>query len=366
MTEERDISGYALPFTAAAALTVCCGGSPESNIFIFPTFLLAGLSAFTLMHPIHYSLSQKTLFTLMVVLASSIGLVCGFTSVMTGQSTNQDLGFPASAALQAGEWLRTQISLIPFSQSETNAVISALITGDKSTLSGSTIQAFRDSGASHILALSGLHLGIIYGILTWCLKPLGKTRRAIIIRSLIIVSSCGFYTLATGAGASITRALLFIIIGETARLHNRARSLRNTLMASLLIQTALSPEQTATPGFQLSYMAIAGIAYIHPWLKGLWPEGKDFPIMRKIWSSLSMSISCQITTAPIAYLYFHSFPVHFMLTNLIALPLTVIIIPASLVTIILSISGICPDILLNTTEALIILMTRALDIISSM
>lgn len=178
--------------------------------------------------------------------------------------------------------------------------------------------------------------------------------------------SCGFYTLATGAGPSVTRAFLFILIGETARLKNRYRDIRSTLMAALIIQIALNPSDIRSAGFQLSYMAIAGIAYIYPWMKSLWPEGKDFPILRKIWNSICMSVSCQITTGPIAWIYFHSFPTHFLLTNLIAIPLTGIIIPLSLLTLALSSTGICPDILINTTEALIMAMTRALETISLM
>ena len=79
-----------------------------------------------------------------------------------------------------------------------------------------------------------------------------------------------------------------------------------------------------------------------------------------------MSVSCQITTAPLAWYHFGTFPMHFLLTNLIAIPLTGIIIPAILVTIILNCLGICPHVVVKTTEALIMTLTRALDIISSM
>ena len=87
---------------------------------------------------------------------------------------------------------------------------------------------------------------------------------------------------------------------------------------------------------------------------------------RWIWNSAAMSIACQITTAPIAWLYFGTFPQYFLLTNLIALPLTSILIPASAVTLMLYKTGICPDLLIRITEWLTELLIRALEIIASM
>jgi competence protein ComEC len=367
MTEARDITSYALPFTAATAAAVYAGISPHNTIFTSAIILVISIISLILLHPGHHTLSRESTITFLIVLASCTGLICGITSNTTTLSAGiSDIGIIGRYAIDAGRWCREQIASISFADQQTNAIISALITGDKSLLSEQTVLAFRDSGASHILALSGLHLGIIYGILHYLTKPLGKSRKAEYIRSISIMLSCGFYTLATGAGPSVTRAFLFILIGETARLKNRYRDIRSTLMAALIIQIALNPSDIRSAGFQLSYMAIAGIAYIYPWMKSLWPEGKDFPILRKIWNSICMSVSCQITTGPIAWIYFHSFPTHFLLTNLIAIPLTGIIIPLSLLTLALSSTGICPDILINTTEALIMAMTRALETISLM
>jgi competence protein ComEC len=227
------------------------------------------------------------------------------------------------------------------------------------------VSIFRESGASHILALSGLHLGIIYGIISWLLSFLGNSPYANKARAFLIIASCGLYTAVTGAGASITRAFFFILIREVSRLCNRYTSTAQVLMSALFLQLLISPESAGDIGFQLSYSAMAGIAFIFPWLKNLWPEGKG-GLMKWVWTSAAMSISCQITTGPIAFFYFGTFPQHFLLTNLIAIPLTGLIIPSSLVALALNYAGICPDFMIWFTEKLVCILTESMNIVASM
>jgi competence protein ComEC len=136
-------------------------------------------------------------------------------------------------------------------------------------------------------------------------------------------------------------------------------------MSALLIQLLISPESARDIGFQLSYSALAGIAFIFPWLKNLWPDGKG-GLMKWMWVTASMSVSCQITTGPLAYFYFGTFPQHFLLTNLIAMPLTGLIIPSGLLTLALDSAGICPEFMIRLTEQLVVLMTEAMKIVASM
>ena len=271
------------------------------------------------------------------------------------------------------------IDRIRFTDPDTNAIIKALIIGDRSDIPRHVTDAFRESGASHILALSGLHLGIIYGILTRLLSFMGNSPAARLARSLATVLTCGLYTLATGAGASIVRAFIFILFAEAARLHGRFRSTGTVLMSALLVHLVIDPPAIREVGFQLSYAAMAGIAFIFPWLKGFWPEDtseksswmagilKHSPRpLRWIWTTASMSIACQITTGPLAWFYFGTFPVHFLLTNLIAIPLTGLIIPVALLTLMLSVCGICPDMISRACEMLVTALSQALEIISLM
>ena len=202
-------------------------------------------------------------------------------------------------------------------------------------------------------------------------RGLGNSKPSQAIRSFTLVSICGFYMLATGAGASIVRAFIFIVIGECIRLSGRQSTLKNTMMTALIIHLAIMPSAIKEVGFQLSYAAIFGIAFIFPWMQGFWPgdrheDGMFARCTRWIWDSAAMSISCQITTAPLAYMYFGTFPTQFILTNLIALPLTGMIIPCSLATLTASMLGWHPQILLDITEWMISLLCGSLDLLSTM
>jgi competence protein ComEC len=144
----------------------------------------------------------------------------------------------------------------------------------------------------------------------------------------------------------------------------RFSSLKTVLAASLIVHLAFDPTAVSEIGFQLSYAAIFGIAYIFPWLRKMWRN--DWPGLKWIWESLALSISCQITTGPLAYCYFGTFPQYFLLTNLIAVPLAGLIIPASLTTVALTALGCCPAFVIEITEWLVGTMTDSLSIIASM
>ena len=334
MTAERDIAGFALPFATGITTAVYMCTSRIMATGHITAVLLAAVMAGVLcmMHPVHRSMNAATLRCIITATALCCGLLTGISGTMKAISDTAPCSPISHLATDFRQSLCALTDSIPFKCGETNAIIKALITGDRSSLSRQCISAFRDSGASHILALSGLHLGIIYGLLSRLLSFIGNSPTAKVIRSLLTVSSCGFYAIATGAGASITRALLFIIIAEAARLSGRYRNTAGTLMSALMIQLLIDPTSTESIGFQLSYAAMAGIAFIYPRLKGFWPEsGKAWMRpMSWIWNSAAMSISCQLTTGPLAYIHFGTFPQYFLITNLIALPLTGLVIPISL------------------------------------
>lgn len=363
MKVEREIEGFALPFAAGAAaatFTAHLSGPASAGTLMVLSFIPPLL----LIHP-HIRLADgRTVRSVIALSALLCGLVSGLTENII--STCRMAGLPDAATEILGQGMKSAIDRLPFASSGTGAVIKALLTGDRSGISPAVTKAFRDSGASHILALSGLHLGIIYGIVRRVLAPAGSSPHAVRTRSIITVSICGIYTMATGAGPSIVRAFLFILLNEAARLSGRDRSTGTILMAALVIQLTFSPASVRSAGFQLSYAAMAGIAYIYPRIRKLWPHAEKEGILGWIWNSASMSIACQVTTGPIAWLWFRTFPQHFLLTNLIAIPLSGIIIPVSLFTLILHTLGICPDIMIKATETLVNSLSVALNIISTM
>lgn len=180
-----------------------------------------------------------------------------------------------------------------------------------------------------------------------------------------------FYSIMTGATPSIIRAFLFITINETAKLLGRKREPVRVLLAALTVQLALKPDVISSVGFQLSYMAMAGIFLLYPTLERIYPAPSGsrlsrFNPFRKIWNAAMLSISCQIFTGPIAWHYFHTFPKYFILTNLVALPLTSAIMTLSVATIALSFLGICPEPLVILNDHAMQALVFCLEIISGL
>ena len=157
--------------------------------------------------------------------------VCSFVSGIGAGSAGS-----GGIAARCADNVRSMLDSIPFPSPRTSPLLKALLTGDKSGLDSHTVTTFRDSGAAHILALSGLHLGFIYAILLKVTSLAGMSPRVRKIRSILIIAVSGFYTIATGASPSLVRAFLFIVINETARLMHRHVPPVHVLCIALMIQ----------------------------------------------------------------------------------------------------------------------------------
>lgn len=292
------------------------------------------------------------------------GMMCWITDALCGSPAPDFL----PAASRALERLCSAIDSVPFSHQGTGPLVKALLTGDRTGLDSGTVATFRSAGAAHILALSGLHLGMIYGLMGKLFSVAGNSRTASVCRSVLTVLLCAFYTLMTGAGASTVRAFLFILFREIS-IHQAERRHRgtDTLCTALTVHLLLRPSDVDTLGFQLSYLAMLGIFEIAPILKGFWPDdGGKGDMMRRVWESAAVTLSCQITTAPLLWLKMGAVPGHFLLTNLLALPLTEGLIVCSVVTVAASAAGLCPETLEGLTDLLAQTLLHCLGVISGM
>lgn len=278
----------------------------------------------------------------------------------------------SSAAGTFASHLKDRIAGIPYEDSGTAALVTALLTGDRTGISRETGRIFRESGASHILALSGMHLGIIYMLLSWTMVPLGNSPASRKVRSCAIIAITFFYSLATGMSPSITRAFLFVAISETAAICGRRTKPSRVFCAALFLQLAIDPEAIASTGFQLSYLAMCGIILLFPRLEAWYPHERgmktaerfDFP--RRVWQASALGISCQVFTAPLVWLKFHSFPTYFLMTNLLAMPVTTAVMVLSIATVMLSSAGMCPGFLVAANEKTVSILIRILTVISEM
>ncbi len=367
MEEAGDFTGIAVPFTAGAVAGMLLFPNP-SSISTLPAaalastlFILTVAATLFLDSRINASAFRLCLATLFIL----CGLFCSISASLTrGIPTHPE---PLVAfAHNCKNRLCTRIDSIPFPSSDTSGLLKALLTGDRSGLDRNMTAVFRNSGASHILALSGLHLGILYLLLSKLTIPLGNSLMSKKIRYLLIISAGGFYTVMTGASPSIVRAFLFILLRESAILLGRNAGPARILLSALTIQLVIEPDVISSTGFQLSYLAVSGIVFLYPALERLYPQSKGWDPFRKTWKASMLTVSCQVFTAPLAWLKFGTFPRYFLITNLIALPLTSAVMTVSVATTALFCLGICPYELIRLDDTLTRTLISCLEIISSM
>ena len=356
MAERAGIEALAVHFTAGVAAGALLLRLP-ADLSILSISLLLVLASLVVI--VLKTERGGLLFPAFVLL----GAFCAFADAFPGADTATFLERRASAW---ADRLRAFIDGIPFPSEGTAPLLKALLTGDRSGLSQDTVRVFRESGGAHLLALSGLHIGILYLLLTRLLWPLGNSPRARRVRYALIVLAAGLFTLMTGASPSIVRAFLFIFLNETARIACRPRDPLRILSTALLIQLVITPSAITSTGFQLSYLAMAGIFLLFPILEAWYPKGLRFDPVRKVWEAAALSISCQVFTGPLAWFRFHTFPTYFLLTNLVALPFTTLLMGSAMTTLALQGIHCCPGFLVRTTDWLCRTLVWILQVISSM
>lgn len=213
-------------------------------------------------------------------------------------------------------------------------VASALLLGSKDDLTYGQKKSFAIAGAMHVLAVSGLHVGILFLVLNAVLFFLNKSQRARVIKATILIAFLWFYALLTGLSPSVLRAATmfsFVVIGQTI---NRKTNIYNTLAASALLLLLLNPFLINEVGFQLSYLAVLGIVYFQPKIYS--HVYTKWWLLDKIWSITSVSIAAQIATLPLTLYYFHQFPTYFLLANIVVIPAATIILSLGILILILS------------------------------
>lgn len=214
---------------------------------------------------------------------------------------------------------------------ETRAIVKALAYGYQDEIPSEIEETFRQSGAIHLLALSGMHLGLLYGVLTFLLASVGNSPAARKARSVLIILTLWAFTIFTGCGVSILRAAVMFSIYEAGALLGRSRSGLDSMALSAIIITIADPDAPSGLSFQLSYAAMTAIFLIYPHIRAIVPTRRK--AIGSIVDVCAMTTACQITTAPIIYLHFGTFAFFSLLANLLCTPLVSIamfLIPAAL------------------------------------
>ena len=213
-------------------------------------------------------------------------------------------------------------------------VAEALLIGYRDDLDKDLVQAYSNTGVVHIIAISGLHLGMIYGLLVLLFKLFSKKRWAKWAKPIVILIVLWVFTLLAGGVPSILRSAVmftFIIFGEAI---NRKSSIYNTLASSAFVMLCYNPYFLWDIGFQLSYVAVVSIvAFSRPVYHWMFIENK---ILDFFWNLVAVTISAQILTLPIIFYSFHQFPNLCLITNCLVVPLSTIVLFAELIVLIVS------------------------------
>ena len=219
-------------------------------------------------------------------------------------------------------------------KNDESSIAKALLIGYKVDLDKDLVQAYSNAGVVHIIAISGLHIGIIYGVLFWIFSILPFTKKSKHLRLFFILIGLWLFALITGASPSVVRAALmfsFIIIGAG---FNKKGSVYNSIAASAFFLLCYDPFLLWDVGFELSYLAVIGIVMVQkPISNWLYFKNK---LLQKGWQIIAISLSAQLFTFPLCLYYFHQLPLIFLLSNLIAIPVTFFILCGCLILMVLS------------------------------
>lgn len=211
------------------------------------------------------------------------------------------------------------------------AIALALVLGVKNELDDEIKQAYAASGAMHVLAVSGLHVGMIYGIILLIFGKIRKVKGGNFIFAIIALCLLWIYAGITGLPASVLRAVTMLSVIILSRIKNRQTNIYNSLAIAAVLLLIYNPLFLFSVGFQLSFLAVTGIIYLFPWLYHLIiPE---HIILDKIWALCCISFAAQLATFPLSLHYFNQFPVYFFLTNLVVIPAAFVILSTGLLLI---------------------------------
>ena len=249
-----------------------------------------------------------------------------------GQNTSRSL---RQMALDCREKVVALYRNLGFGKDEL-AVLSALTVGDKEELSDDIVETYSVTGASHVLALSGLHIGFIYALFVFLFSLLWKRWRYLkpFLLLLIIVLLWAFAFI-TGLSSSVVRSVIMFSILALAGLQPEKPLTLNTLAATAFVMLLYHPVWLFDVGFQLSFSAVFAIIVLQPRLSILIPVIKN-RFLRSVWGLITVSTAAQIGTAPLILFYFSRFSTHFLLTNLWVIPMVSLILYSAILLLVLT------------------------------
>lgn len=244
------------------------------------------------------------------------------------------------------------------------AITSALTLGYKNDINPELRQSYSAAGAMHVLAVSGLHVGIIYLILEYILFFFKKLKKYKFIKPIIIITILWLYALITGLSPSVIRAAFMFSLISTGQTLNRPVNIYNIIAVSAFFILLINPYMIFEIGFQLSYLAVLAIVFFQPPLYKL-VYFKNV-ILDKLWALLTVSIAAQLGTAPITMYYFNQFPNYFFISNFIVIPAATLILISSFSLIATSWIPYVPKVLAIITNSIVSFLNKSVVFIHNL
>ena len=258
---------------------------------------------------------------------------------------------------------KVQHSLLKYNfKNDEFALISGLLLGQRKAISKELLTDYAGAGVIHILAVSGLHVGVILLILSFLLAPLEKLNYGTYLKAFCIVFLLWGFAFIAGLSASVVRAVTmftFLVVGQS---FHRKKEVAFSLISSMLVLLIIKPMFLFDVGFQLSYLAVFGIVWIQPKLAIIYKS--RFLVDKKIWQLFTVSIAAQVGILPLSIYYFQQFPGLFVLSNLVIIPFLGTILIGGIVVVCLSLLNILPSFLAEIYGAVISYMNYFVTCIS--
>ncbi|RAR74113.1 competence protein ComEC [Flavobacterium aciduliphilum] len=243
-------------------------------------------------------------------------------------------------------------------------VLVALILGQQQDISPDLIKDYQYAGAVHILSVSGLHVGFILLFITFLLKLFPNTKNAALVKCIITILCLWGFGVLAGLAPSVLRSVAMFSFVALGNFLKRSINIYNTLAISIFIILLFQPAFLFDVGFQLSYIALFFIVWLHPLISSLWtPKNK---ISKYFWDIVSVSFAAQIGTFPISIYYFHQFPSLFFVTNLIVLPGMSFILGLGVIVMLIALCDSHYSFLYNTLEESIYILNKIISWVASL
>ncbi|WP_111682160.1 ComEC/Rec2 family competence protein [Winogradskyella tangerina] len=214
------------------------------------------------------------------------------------------------------------------------SIINALLLGQKQSIDKEIYNNYVNSGTIHILAVSGLHVGILTLILNFLFRPLQYLKYGGLLKPTLILALLWLFAIVAGLSPSVTRAVAMFSIVTIGWHLKRPSNIYNSLAISAFFILLFKPMFLFEVGFQMSYLAVIGIVSFQPVIYKIWSP--KYLIIDKLWQIFTVTLAAQIGVFPVSLYYFHQFPGLFFISNLVIIPFLGLILGIGVLTIVLA------------------------------